>query len=64
MHAPCVAAGATADEGILRHLEGHGVPRRACLAALAAGEANHATASYLLLAAAKADLPQPARQGF
>jgi hypothetical protein len=58
---PCVllpawrAEEVAADPAILTELESHGYPRAATLRYLAAGEANYMTASYYLLAEAKAE---------
>lgn len=50
-----VAEEVNADPAILAELESHGYPRLATLRYLASGEANYVTASYYLLAEAKAE---------
>jgi hypothetical protein len=51
----CPAEEVAADPAILTELESHGYARAATLRYLAAGEANYVTASYYLLAEAKAE---------
>eukprot|EP00798_Chlamydomonas_sp_ICE-L_P002247 gene2247-7497_t len=50
-----------ADEQLLQELEQAGHPRASVLKALLAGESNHATASYYLLAEGKAETLQRLR---